>query len=154
MDTIWELFAQGFDDLLGRAGGPLRFRLVFMPTVVVFLAIRAHLKDVRAGKSVLVGSFFTSPAERRRLLRSALKDVGKVFIVACVLDTTYQILVLRSFHPVQMLIVAVVCAVVPYVLVRGPVTRLAHVYLRRRGGSDDTSKGAMKVDEEDREQSG
>ena len=151
MDTIMELFSEGFDDLLGRAGGPLRFRLVFMPTVVVFLAIRAHLKDVREGKPVLVGAFFTSPTERRRLLRSALKDVGRVFIVACVLDTTYQFLVLRAFHPVQMLIVAVVCAVVPYVLVRGPLTRLVHFVQRRRDGAPHTSAAATKADSDDSE---
>jgi len=154
MDALWDLVARGFDDLLGRSGGPLRFRLVVMPTVVVFLAIRAHLRDVRAGKPVLVGSFFTSPAERRRLLRSALKDVGRVFVIACVLDTTYQFLVLRSFYPIQMLIVAVVCAVVPYVLVRGPVTRIAHSYLRRRDGADGTSEAAEKADADDRERSG
>jgi len=152
MDAIWELFSQGFDDLLGRAGGPLRFRLVLMPATVVFLAIRAHLKDVREGKPVLVGAFFTSPTERRRLLRSALKDVGRVFIVACVLDTTYQLLVLKAFHPVQMLIVAVVCAVVPYVLVRGPLTRLVHFVQRRREGALRASTPATKADAESREE--
>ena len=154
MEAIWELFSQGFDDLLGRAGGPLRFRLVLMPATVVFLAIRAHLKDVREGTPVLVGAFFTSPAERRRLLRSALKDVGRVFIFACVLDTTYQLLVLRAFHPVQMLIVAVVCAVVPYVLVRGPLTRLVHFVQRRRGGAADPPAAVTKTDSEDRKEVG
>ena len=133
MDAIIELLSSGVDDLLGRAGGPFRFRLVVMPTVVVVLAIRAHLKDVRAGKPVLVGAFFTSPAERRRLIRSALRDILRVFIVACVLDVIYQILFLRAFYPVQMLIVAVLFAIVPYVLIRGPVTRLVHVMIRRRG---------------------
>ena len=78
-----------------------------MPIVVTFLAIRAHFKDVREGKPTYLGAFFTSPLERRRLLLSGLKDFGKVFVVACVLDTTYQLLVLRAFYPVQMLIVAV-----------------------------------------------
>jgi len=154
MEAILELLSRTVDDLLGRAGGPLRFRLVFMPTVVVFLAIRAHLKDVREGKPVLVGAFFTSPTERRRLLRSAFKDVGRVFIVACVLDTTYQLLVLRAFHPIQMLIVAVVCAVVPYVLVRGPLTRLVHFVQRRRAGVPHTSAPATQADSEDRENEG
>jgi len=151
MDAILELLSSGFEELLGRAGGPLRFRLVVMPTVVVILAIRAHLRDVRAGKLVLVGSFFTSPTERRRLLRSALRDVGRVFIFACVLDTTYQIWVFRAFHPVQMLIVAVVCAVVPYVLVRGPLTRLVHFVQRRRDGAPHTSAAATKADSDDSE---
>jgi hypothetical protein len=71
MGAIWELFSQGFDDLLGRAGGPLRFRLVVMPTVVVFLAIRAHLKVVRAGKSADTISYLA-----REGLKQRLEDVG------------------------------------------------------------------------------
>ncbi len=151
MDSILELLSQSAGELFGRAHGPLKFRLFVMPSVVVFLAVRAHLRDVRAGKPVLVGAFFTSPSERRRLLRSALKDVGRVFIVACVLDTTYQFLVFRAFHPGQMLIVAVVCAVVPYVLVRGPVTRLWHHIQKRRGGAAGASAVATRPGADDRE---
>jgi hypothetical protein len=151
MDGILELLSRGGEELLGRASGPLRFRLLVMPTVVVILAIRAHLRDVRAGKPVLVGAFITSPTERRRLLRSAFRDIGKVLIMAVVLDTTYQLLVLRTFHPGQALIVAVVCAVVPYVLVRGPVTRLWHYLRRRRGGGTDATAAATKADAEEHE---
>ena len=105
-----------------------------MPTVVTILAIRAHLRDVREGRPTVLWSFFRSSTERRRLLRSGLKDIGKVFIVACVLDTTYQILVLPSFHPGEVLVVAVMCAIVPYLLVRGPVTRIARLLYRKWAG--------------------
>ena len=125
MDKILQLISRGFDELLGRASGPLHFRLFVMPTVVTILAIRADLRDAREGRPALLGAFFTSPAERGRLLRSAIKDIGKVFLVAIVLDTTYQLWVLKSFHIGQLLIVTIVCAIVPYVLVRGPITRLA-----------------------------
>ena len=43
--------------------------------------------------------------------------------MACVLDTIYQIMVLKAFYPGEVLVVAVVCAVVPYFLVRGPLMR-------------------------------
>jgi len=131
MDTLLEMLARRGEHLLGRASGPLNFRLVIMPLVVAILAIRAHLKDVREGKPMFLCTFFTSPTERRRLFRSGLKDFGKVFIVACVLDTTYQILVLRSFYPGEMLVVAVLCAIVPYFLIRGPVMRIAHLLHKR-----------------------
>jgi len=142
MGDVLALLSRSVHELFGRVHGPLNFRLVVMPTVVVILAIRAHLKDVKAGKPVFLGAFITSPTERRRLLRSALKDVGKVVVVALVLDTIYQIIALRTFHPGQTIIVAVVCVAIPYALVRGPVTRLAH-YLRRRraGGAHETAAG-------------
>jgi hypothetical protein len=131
MDEVWEWLSQSVRQLLGRASGPLHFRLFIMPTVVTIMAIRAHLRDVREGKPLFLGAFLTSPIERRRLFRSGLRDFGRVFIVACVLDTTYQILVLRAFYPGQMLIVAVACAILPYFLVRGPITRLVHRVRRK-----------------------
>jgi len=130
MDTLWHLISRGVDELLGRFSGPLHFRLFVMPTVVTILAIRADLRDAREGRPVVLGAFLTDPAERQRLIRSTIKDVGRIFLVAVVLDTTYQLWVLRSFHLGQLLIVAIGCAVVPYVLVRGPITRLARLAFR------------------------
>ena len=134
MDSILEMLNQRGEHLLSRLIGPLNFRLVVMPLVVTILAIRAHLRDAREGRLMVLGAFFTDPTERRRLLRSGLKDFGKVFIFACVLDTTYQILVLRSFYLGEMLVVAVVCAIVPYFLIRGPVTRIARMLYRKWAG--------------------
>ena len=132
MDAILDFFVDRFRNIIARAGGPLNFRLVVMPTVVSILAIRAHLRDVREGKPVFFGAFVTSPTERRRLVRSGLKDFGKVFVVACVLDTVYQFIALKGFYPGEMVFVAVMCAVVPYVLVRGPITRIVRLLLRKR----------------------
>lgn len=131
MDAVLEALSRSMEQLLGRAGGPLHFRLFVMPIVVTILAIRAHLKDVREGKPVFMWAFLTDPTERRRLFRSGLKDFGKVFVVAGVLDTTYQLLVFRTFYPLQMVIVAVACAIVPYFLIRGPVTRIALLLHRK-----------------------
>lgn len=110
--------------MVDRASGPLNFRLVVMPTVVTIIAILADRRDAREGRPALLWAFFVDPAERRRLSHSAIKDVGRVFIVAIVLDTVYQVLVLRWVYPGEALVVAVACAVVPYVLVRGPIIRL------------------------------
>ena len=55
--------------------------------------------------------------------------------MAVVLDTTYQLLVLRWFYPVQLLIVVVACTIVPYLVIRGPVTRLTRGLYRNRAGS-------------------
>jgi hypothetical protein len=135
VDTIIEMLNSRLEHLLGRASGPLHFRLFIMPAVVTVLAIRAHLRDVREGKPTFLWAFLKSPIERRRLFRSGLKDFGKVFIVACVLDTTYQVLVLRSFYLGELLIVAVVCAIVPYFLIRGPVMRIACLLMAKTKAS-------------------
>jgi hypothetical protein len=134
MDTILELLKNGVDQLVGRLSGPLNFRLVVMPTVVTLLALRADWMDAREGRPAVLGAFITDPVERRRLFRSAVKDIGRVFVVAIVLDTAYQLMVFRWLYPGQVLIVAVVCAVVPYVLVRGPMTRTARLLYRKWAG--------------------
>jgi hypothetical protein len=133
-----DFFSGRFGELLGRLHGPLNFRLLVMPTVVTVLAIRAHLKDVRSGKPVFLGAFIRSSTERARLVRSALGDVGKTFVVAVVLDTVYQILVYKSFRPGPAIFVALVCAVLPYVLVRFVFARIVH-QLRR----PDSGKGTV-----------
>jgi len=123
MDLYGEL-ARAVEQLRDRAGGPLHFRLYMMPSVVTFLAVRAGIRDARARRPAFVHSVFANAAERRRAFRSAMRDIGRVLIVALALDTLYQLVVLRTFYPLQSLIVAVVCAIVPYVLVRGPITLL------------------------------
>jgi hypothetical protein len=135
MDAIVEALSRMYGQILGRGTGPLNFRLVVMPIVVSVLAVRAHLRDVREGRPTELWAFLKNPAERRRLFRSGLRDFGKVFIVAVVLDTTYQLLVFGWVYPAEVLFIAVMCAVVPYFLVRGPVTRVARTLLGKRSGS-------------------
>ena len=65
---------------------------------------------------------------------------GKVFVVACVLDTIYQIWVLKSFYPGEMLVVAVACAIVPYCLVRGPILRGGRLLYRKWRGQPRSEK--------------
>ena len=154
MDAFLEFFSDRFRHIVDRAGGPLNFRLVVMPTMVTILAIRAYLRDVRQGHPLFLGAFITHPTERRRLFRSGLRDFGRIFIVACVLDTIYQIVALKGFYPGEMVFVAVMCAIVPYFLVRGPITRLAHLLLRRRGGATGPSTATTKADVEGREKEG
>jgi hypothetical protein len=134
MDAILDFLRYLADQLIGRFSGPLNFRLVVMPTVVTLLALRADWKDAREGRPAFLGAFITDPVERRRLFRSAMKDVGRVFLMAIVLDTAYQLMVFRWVYPGMVLVVAVVCAIVPYVLVRGPLYLLVHFLLRKARG--------------------
>jgi hypothetical protein len=124
MDTFFEMLTSRVEHLLGRTAGPLNFRLLVMPLVVTFFAIRAAMRDARRGQPRFFRTFLTQPGERARLVRSALKDVGKIFVVAILLDTTYQILVLKSFYLGELLFVAVASAILPYLVVRSAVSPL------------------------------
>jgi hypothetical protein len=124
--TLDEFFSRVWEMLIGRAEGPLTLRLLLQPTVATILAIRSGLKDARDGRPpYFFWAVFTDPARRPELLGQVRKDVGKVFIVAIVLDVIYEIIVYSWVYPGQAVIVATVLAIVPYLLFRGPVTHIA-----------------------------
>jgi hypothetical protein len=121
--TIQEYLGRDWEMLIGRDHGPMTFRLICQPLVAVILAIRAGLRDARAGRSpCFFWSVFTKASRDSALLQEAWRDVGKVFIVAVVLDVSYELIVYRWVYPVQSLIVATVLAIIPYALIRGPIT--------------------------------
>jgi len=119
-----EIFTRVWENLIGRISGPMTFRLILQPIMAVIFAIRAGLKDAKEGRPPYFWALFTHPAERRQLLRDGWKSVGRVFILAIVIDAVYQFIVCRCFYPGEALIVAFVLAIVPYLLVRGPVNRI------------------------------
>ena len=127
-----EMLARLWENLGGRIGGPLSFRLLLQPTIAVVLAIKAGLADAQAGKPPYLWSMLTNADDRRDLLRSGWKSVAKVFIMALVIDVVYQLIVARWVYPLESLIVAFILAVVPYLLVRGPVNRIASAGRRKR----------------------
>lgn len=59
------------------------------------------------------------------MLRDGWKSVGKVFLFALLLDAVYQIIVLHFVYPGEAIIVAFVLAILPYLILRGLVTRIA-----------------------------
>ena len=59
------------------------------------------------------------------MLKDGWKSVGRVYIFAIVMDAIYQFIVLKTFYPAEALIVAIILAIVPYLLIRGPVSRIA-----------------------------
>ena len=91
-----DMVSRGWDELMARMGGPLTFRLVIQPAAAGFLAIRSGLRDAREGRPVFFWTAVLDPTQRRDLLRQGWKDVGKLFIVAVVLDVIYQVVVLHQ----------------------------------------------------------
>jgi len=111
--------------MLGRTTGPLTLRLILQPSMATLLAIRAGIADARAGRPPYFWSMLRDPLLRHELLRGGWKNVHKLFWMAVLLDSIYQVIVFKWIYPGQALITAGVLAIVPYVLLRGLVTRIA-----------------------------
>jgi hypothetical protein len=119
-----DILTRIFENLVDRVSGPMHFRVVMQPLMAVIFAIRDGMKDAREGRVPYFWSMFTDQGHRRDLLKSGWKSVGKVFIIALILDAVYQYIALRWFYPVEALLVALILAIIPYVLLRGPANRL------------------------------
>ena len=122
---IGNVFSDLWEGLVSRSTGPLKFRFVLQPSVAIILAVRAGLRDWRQGKAPFFWDFLADPSNRKSLFRDFKKSVGKLFLLACLLDFIYQIIVLHWFYPFDAIIIATLLAIVPYLLVRGPVNRIA-----------------------------
>ena len=119
-----EVLTRVWEQLAGRIEGPLAFRFVCQPLVAAILAIRAGVADAQDHRAPYLWSVLSNPQERRQLIHEGFKDVTRVFVFAIGLDVIYQLIVFRWVYPLQSLVVAMLLAIVPYVLIRGPVTRL------------------------------
>jgi hypothetical protein len=65
-------------------------------------------------------------------LREGLNATGKILLIAILLDGIYQFIEFRTIYPVEALIVAVLLAFIPYLLLRGPIARIARWWLDRK----------------------
>jgi hypothetical protein len=117
-------FLRFWSDLSGRVVGPMTFRLYVQPATAIFFAILAGMRDAKAGHTPYLWALLLGTRGRHELIVEAWRDVGRVFVAGVVIDTIYQAVQLRWFYPVEALAVATLLALLPYLLVRGPVTRL------------------------------
>jgi hypothetical protein len=134
MDSL----SQIWQEIVARPSGPFAMRFYLQPTMAAIFAIRDGLKDARDGKPPYFWTLFSHPERRKELIRDGWKSVGKIFILAAVLDIIYQLIVLHAVHPLQTLFIASLLALVPYICLRGPVNRIA----RRVRQRPDSSKAA------------
>jgi len=120
-----DLLIRIFENLIDRVSGPMKFRLILQPLMAIIFAVRSGLKDAKGGRPAYFWALFTDSAHRRDMARDGWKSVGRVYILAVVIDVIYQLIVFRWVYPVEALLVAAILAFIPYLLIRGPVNRIA-----------------------------
>ena len=118
-------------ELIERAEGPMRIRLVLQPTMAALFAIRAGMRDAREGRKPYLWAVVWASSDRRQMILRGWRDVGRVFILAIGIDLIYQATVLHHFRPGEAVFLGIVLAIVPYLIFRGVVNRI----LRRREGA-------------------
>ena len=128
MADLWALIA---DQVSDRVSGPMKFRIVLQPIMAAFLAIRAGLQDAKTGASPYFWRLLSTSGHRMEIIKEGWKSVGRLFLLAMTLDLIYQIFVQSPFRLRAALFVAIVLAIIPYLLLRGTVTRIARRLMHR-----------------------
>ena len=125
MSEIQEILTRFWDQLIAQPSGPLAFRFILQPVMATILAVLDGLKDARTGRPPFSWAILSDPSHRAVYLREGLKRLSRVIVFAFVMDAIYQYMVLRRFYPIEALVTVFVLAVLPYLLIRGPLTRIA-----------------------------
>jgi hypothetical protein len=126
LDRLW-------NNLLARPSDTGAFRFYLQPTMAAILALRDGIKDARAGRSPYLWALLQSnPAERTALLREGVTQTRRIILLGIIMDTVYQLAVLKALYPLELILVVLLLCYVPYLLLRGPVTRIARWWLTRQ----------------------
>jgi hypothetical protein len=125
VSEIQEILTRFWDQLIAQPSGPLAFRLILQPVMATILAILDGLKDARAFRAPYLRTIVFDSSQRGAYIREGLKRVSRVIVFALVMDAIYQVIVLRRFYLGEALVTVFVLAVLPYLLIRGPVDRIA-----------------------------
>ena len=122
-----------WQQLIERPSEPMAFRFVLQPLMAAIAAFLHGRKDARLGRSPYFWTVVSSRQERVARLREGLNATARIIVLGLVMDSIYQLIILERFYPVEAVIVAVLLGFVPYVIIRGVVTRI--VYRWRGSGS-------------------
>ena len=118
-----DMILRALTNIAARVGGPMTFRIILQPLMASIFAFRDGLKDAREDRPPYFWTIIFDPSQRLDLIRQGWKAVGRVFILAIVMDVIYQLIVEGWIYPFETLTVSMLLAVVPYLVLRGPVNR-------------------------------
>jgi hypothetical protein len=125
------VFRRLWQNILDRPGGPMTFRFILQPTMAAIAALHDGVKDARTGRSPFFWTLLSNPAKRGGRLREGLISTARIILLGIMMDTIYQVIVLKTFYPAEAAIIAIVLAFVPYALLRGPIERIARWWLSK-----------------------
>lgn len=119
-------------DIFDRPGGPMSFRFILQPVMAAIAAFHDGAGDARLGREPYLKRLLSGAGDRTDLLNEALISTGRILLLGIAMDAIYQFAVLKTFYPGELVVITLALAFVPYLLLRGPFSRLARWWLSRR----------------------
>ncbi len=105
--------------------GPGKFRFIIQPLIAILLGYRDGKSDALYGRPPYFIHLLTATGERSQILKSAMSSIMKPILLAWVMDTLFQFLVIGRWNPFQALIVGFLLVALPYIIFRGTVNRIS-----------------------------
>lgn len=133
-----DVYKRIWRDIADRPGGPMTFRFVLQPVMALLAALHDGVNDARTGRSPYLHKLFTDPWHLGGNLNEALLATARIILLALGMDAIYQAIVLKTFYPGEMVLIALLLALVPYVLLRGPISRIARHWVAHPDTSTTT----------------
>jgi phosphate/sulfate permease len=124
-------FDRFWSEILERPGGPMTFRFILQPVMAALVAFRDGAKDARLGRVPYLLSILRGTKSRSNLIWEGIVATARILILGIVMDAIYQWLVFKTFYPAEAAMIAILLAFIPYLLLRGPMARLAKRWVAR-----------------------
>lgn len=123
-DRLWR-------DVVDRSHGPMTFRFFLQPTMAAIAASVDGIADARAGRRPYLHTILHDPDKRGGRLQEGLNSIARIILLGFAMDAIYQWRVLGTFYPGEAVVITLILAVIPYLILRGPVARAARWWLAR-----------------------
>jgi hypothetical protein len=122
LDRLWR-------NITARPGGPMTFRFMLQPAMATIAALRDGIGDARHGRSPYAAAIIRVSRERSSLLWEGVVSTARILILGVIMDVAYQWFFFDTFHPAEAAVIAIMLAFLPYVLLRGPIKRVARHWI-------------------------
>ena len=133
MDAFLDYLHRFWTEMIARSDGPMTFRFFLQPIMALLMALRDGIKDAKAGREPYAAYLrHSDPALRKRAWQGGVTATARILLLGVAMDVIYQFKVFGDFtRPLETLVISILLAFIPYLLLRGPVTRLARHWINR-----------------------
>lgn len=127
----WETQSRMWRDVIDRSHGPMTFRFMLQPTMAAIAALHDGVSDARVGRAPYLHTILHDPAMRTARLNEGLVSISRIILLGFAMDAIYQWRVFDTFYPGEAVVITLILAVIPYLILRGPIARIARSWLVR-----------------------
>ncbi|MFI8716674.1 hypothetical protein ACIGHF_02140 [Stenotrophomonas sp. NPDC077464] len=130
---VIDFLTRFWTDMIHRAEGPMTFRFFLQPTMALITATIDGIRDARSGRTPYAWLIAHSePVARKAAWREGVTATARILLLGVAMDVIYQFRTLGGFrYPAEAFVIAVLLGFVPYLLLRGPIARMASHWLKR-----------------------